>query len=68
MVGRPGIAPGVSPSQTARISYLPHARFYLVDMQPLFSARQIKMVGVENFAISTSCLQNRPSTFDITLR
>ena len=53
MVGRPGIAPGVSPSQTARISYLPHARFYLVDMQPLFSARQIKMVGVENFEIST---------------
>ena len=27
-----------------------------------------KMVGMENFAISTSCLQNRPSTFDITSR
>ena len=26
------------------------------------------MVGMENFAISTSCLQNRPSTFDITSR
>jgi hypothetical protein len=26
------------------------------------------MVGMENFAISTSCIQNRPSTFDITFR
>jgi hypothetical protein len=38
------------------------------DLLLLQSIPSYKMVGMENFAISTSCLQNRPSTFDITSR
>ena len=54
MAGDTGYAPILSDSKSDLL---------LLQFNP-----QLKMVGVENFAISTSCLQNRPSTFDITLR
>lgn len=52
MVGRPGIAPGVSPSQTVRIIYLPHARFYLEDSNRYFRWNKFVFAAF-NFSISS---------------